>query len=108
MIPRPRDFTRGEFKYKSTPFGQPPTDADLVRTVRDGLPASAMPYWRDLLSEDEIRAVVEYVKRFSSAFGRAPVQSIVIPSRVPPDAVSVSRGQQLFQTMCASCHGGVG
>ncbi|PYM81561.1 MAG: cytochrome C, partial [Candidatus Rokuibacteriota bacterium] len=26
LIPRPRDFTRGLFKYKSTPADQPPTD----------------------------------------------------------------------------------
>ena len=44
MLPRPRDFTSGRFKYKSTAPGEPPTDDDLLRTVRDGLPASAMPY----------------------------------------------------------------
>ena len=45
MFPRPRDFTSGRFKYKSTAPGEPPTDDDLLRTVRDGLPASAMPYF---------------------------------------------------------------
>src|SRR4030095_5748605 len=62
MIPRPRDFTLGQFKYKSTPANQPPTDADLLRAVADGLPASAMPYWHDLLSESERREVVAQVK----------------------------------------------
>ena len=28
LIPRPRDFTLGLFKFKSTPHGQPPTDDD--------------------------------------------------------------------------------
>ena len=28
QIPRPRDFTQGQFKYQSTPVGQPPNDAD--------------------------------------------------------------------------------
>jgi len=46
MFPRPRDFSSGRFKYKSTAAGEPPTDEDLLRTVRDGLAASAMPYLR--------------------------------------------------------------
>src|ERR1700694_4808949 len=32
LIPRPRDFTLGLFKFKSTPHGQPPTDDDRERT----------------------------------------------------------------------------
>jgi cytochrome c oxidase cbb3-type subunit 2 len=27
MIPRPLDFTLGQFKHKSTPPGEPPSDA---------------------------------------------------------------------------------
>jgi hypothetical protein len=50
MFPRPRDFSSGKFKYKSTAAGEPPTDEDLLRTIRDGLPASAMPYFAGLLS----------------------------------------------------------
>ena len=49
QIPRPRDFTLGLYKYKSTPFGEPPTTEDLTDVVENGLQASAMPFWRDLL-----------------------------------------------------------
>jgi mono/diheme cytochrome c family protein len=72
LIPRPVDFLRGQFKYKSTPGDQPPTDADLVRVVSDGLQASAMPYFRDLLTPAEIRAVVAYVKGLSRVFAGPP------------------------------------
>ena len=68
MFPRPRDFSIGKFKYKSTAAGEPPTDEDLLRTIRDGLPASAMPYFAGLLSTEELNAVVEQVKSFSGAF----------------------------------------
>src|SRR5213593_528307 len=64
LIPRPRDFTLGQFKYKTTAAGQPASASDLIRTVRDGLHASAMPYFGDLLSETEIREVVGYVMSF--------------------------------------------
>jgi mono/diheme cytochrome c family protein len=105
LIPRPRDFTLGQFKYKSTAADQPPSDADLIRTVSGGLGASAMPYLRDVLSDAEIRQVVMYVKSFSTAFaGKAP-QALTVPPRVAATAESIARGQRLFQANCQSCHG---
>jgi len=105
MIPRPRDFTRGEFKYRSTGPNQLPTDHDLRRVVRDGLRASAMPYWRGVLSDDEIRAVVAYVKVFSPAFGRTQPLPMVVPPRVAPSPTSLARGRALYQQRCETCHG---
>lgn len=92
IFPRPRDFSKGVFKYKSTAAGEPPTDEDLFRTVRDGLPASAMPYFAGLLDEEELRAVVEQVKSFSTAFSR-PRQIIEILRRLqaPPKASRTAR-----------------
>jgi len=109
LIPRPRDFTRGLFKYKSTPPDQPPTDDDLARVVANGLQASAMPYFRDLLTADEIREVVGYIKTLSPAFAGAAPQPVRIPARVPADAVSLARGRALYADLgCDSCHGADG
>jgi mono/diheme cytochrome c family protein len=105
MFPRPRDFSLGRFKYKSTASGEPPTNEDLLRTVRDGLPASAMPYFAGLLSTEELSAVVEQVKSFSSAFSQ-PGRSIEIPAAIPSSPESVARGKALFAHQgCAACHG---
>jgi mono/diheme cytochrome c family protein len=105
MSPRPRDFSSGIFKYKSAPAGEPPTDADLLRTIRDGLPASAMPYFADLLSAEELAAVVQTLKSFSTAFSKAqnPIQ---IPAPLPSSPESLARGKALFVSQgCAGCHG---
>jgi mono/diheme cytochrome c family protein len=84
LIPRPRDFTKGLFKYKSTPADQPPTDDDLIRVVADGLQASAMPYFRDLLTADEIRDIVGYIKTLSPVFaGQAPRPLRATPGHHP-------------------------
>src|SRR5262245_37399006 len=45
LLPRPRDFTAGKFKIRSTASGQLPTDDDLVRVIRDGMPGTSMPAW---------------------------------------------------------------
>src|SRR3989442_4387487 len=109
LIPRPRDFTRGLFKYKSTPADQPPTDDDLVRVVADGLQASAMPYFRDLLNTDEIRGVVGYIKSLSPAFAGAAPRPVRIPPRVRADAGSLVRGRAVYADLgCDGCHGADG
>lgn len=106
LRPHPRDFTKGQFKYKSTPVGQPPTDEDLIRVVSEGLQASAMPYWRDLLTEQEIREVISYIKSMSPVFQKTTPRPLAIPPRVPADEASVGRGKALFAGRgCSVCHG---
>jgi mono/diheme cytochrome c family protein len=105
MFPRPRDFSSGIFKYKSTALGEPPTDEDLLRIVRDGLPASAMPYFAGLLSAEELAAVVQQVKSFSKVFSRRS-KPIAIPPAVSRSPESVARGKALFAAQgCDRCHG---
>jgi DMSO reductase family type II enzyme heme b subunit len=107
LDPRPRDFTRGKYKIRSTESGELPTDDDLLRIVIDGMPATGMPGWPGL-SDEEQRAVVAYIKAFSKQFGRAGVPPLEIDmgDRVPPSDDSVSRGREVFEMLeCAKCHG---
>ena len=66
LAPYPRDFRRGSFKFKSTPIGKKPTHADLVRTLENGLPGTAMPAFGTLkLSKEfaeDIDALAQYVR----------------------------------------------
>src|SRR5262245_22286607 len=61
LNPYPRDYRKGQFKFKSTPVGQKPTHADLKKIVFDGIPGTAMPSFK-LLPDLEVEALVEYVK----------------------------------------------
>ena len=65
LNPYPRDFRMGLFKFKSTPSTQPPTDADLTKTLKEGIPGTSMPSFKVLLADDEIEALVNYVKYLS-------------------------------------------
>src|SRR5438128_12586587 len=46
MLPRPRDFTGAVYQIRTTANGQLPTDADLMRSIDDGLFGTAMPGWK--------------------------------------------------------------
>lgn len=64
-LPRnPRDFREADFEYKSTPAGELPTDEDLVAVIREGRLDGGMPSFANL-SDDDISAVVQYIKTFS-------------------------------------------
>jgi mono/diheme cytochrome c family protein len=106
LIPRPRDFTLADFRYKSTVAGSLPADSDLIFTVSNGLSASAMPGFKDILSEAEIQAVVVRVKGFSGAVAGSAARDLAIPPRNPANAESLARGKGLYQSLgCAACHG---
>jgi mono/diheme cytochrome c family protein len=64
LNPYPRDYRKGQFKFKSTPVGQKPTHADLKKIVLDGVPGTAMPSFK-LLPDLEVEALIEYVKYLS-------------------------------------------
>jgi mono/diheme cytochrome c family protein len=61
LTPYPRDYRQGVFKFKSTERNSKPTTDDLKRILQEGIPGTAMPSFL-LLPNDEIEALVEYVK----------------------------------------------
>jgi len=108
---RPRDFTKGIFKFRSTPSGFLPTDDDLHRTIRNGLAGTAMPAFVNL-EERDVRAVIEYLKTLSRKW-RDPSQyspPLSFPAPPPwrqdPDQLGshAERGRILFNQTCALCH----
>ena len=105
--PRPRDFTRGKFKLRSTPSGQLPTDADLLRTIARGIPP-AMPSFRGLTAHERQLAMTT-VKRFYPGFATTTPTPIVVPPPPPFDPAGVTRGATLFrESGCPACHGDTG
>ncbi|HEX4413608.1 MAG TPA: cytochrome c [Lacipirellulaceae bacterium] len=64
LNPYPRDYRPGIFKFKSTYTSAEPTTADLMKTLHEGIPGTAMPSFA-LLPPDEVAALVEYVKYLS-------------------------------------------
>jgi mono/diheme cytochrome c family protein len=62
LVPYPRDYRQGIFKFKSTERAARPTNADLKRILVEGINDTAMPSFATLLAPDEMDAIIEYVK----------------------------------------------
>lgn len=107
LRPAPRDFTAGKYKIRSTPTGYVPTDEDLRRAIREGLPGTGMPAF-ETLTEGEIRDVVYYLKSLAPDFEdpQAYAEPIDIPEPPPFSEDSLEVGFQTYVEIgCARCHG---
>jgi mono/diheme cytochrome c family protein len=61
LLPRPRDFSLGFTKYKSTPGNTPPLREDLARVLNQGIGSTAMASFAHL-DEAERLDLVDYVQ----------------------------------------------
>lgn len=110
LNPRPRNFVLGNFKFSSTRAGQLPTDADLMRTIRNGLRGSSMPSF-NLLPDRTVEALVAYVKTFSTKWMQkqagVPIALLEDPySRSTDKSEAIARGEAVYHgySTCWTCH----
>ena len=103
---KPRDYRQGTFKWRSTPSGSLPTDADLERVLINGLYGTYMPSWNPLGHRQRVD-VIAYIKTFSPRFAtEKPQPPISIPTEPRYTAESVARGAAVYKKFnCAQCHG---
>lgn len=74
LVPKPRDYRNGIFKFTSTPYGMKPARADLVRTIRRGAKGTSMPSF-PWMSEEDLQDVIDYVILLSQ---RGEIESFVV------------------------------
>lgn len=113
MLPRPRDFRGAIYQIRTTASGELPTDADIMHAIDEGLPGTAMPGWKDRLSGGDRRALVAYLKTFSTFFQDTTIRPTPIDFSSAPggagseDALRV--GRQFYDSIgCRKCHGDQG
>ncbi|NOX60081.1 MAG: c-type cytochrome [Planctomycetes bacterium] len=131
MNPRPRDFTKGEFKLATTE-NLVPTEDDLVRTISRGMPGSAMPPW-DHLPLADLQSLAAYIQEIHTTGVKnrlagwvqegsmkaeempaivaeltQPGQPLVVPPEPAFDEIHWFRGRTLYLENCANCHGADG
>jgi len=110
LRPKPRDFTAGKFKIRTTPNGALPTHQDLLNIIRRGMPYTTMPAWPSL-SDSQVSDLAYFITTFSSNFSspeNAP-KPIALPSAPKATNESVELGKKLYvETGCIKCHGALG
>ncbi len=109
LSPRPRDFTKGIYEFRSTPSGALPTDEDLWKVVSQGIHGTAMVPWITF-SDDDRWSLVAYIESFSPRFARAArPPSINVPTPPVETPQIVAQGQKVFSDAgCIECHGAKG
>lgn len=109
LYPKPRDFTRGLFKIRTTPSGSLPTDQDLFDTLARGMPGSAMPSFSELPAQERW-ALVSYVKTLVEVYQyRKPEPPVRVGQPAAKTAAALALGQEMYRKMeCFICHGETG
>ncbi len=108
LIPPPRDFSLGMYKYRSSaPKADLVRDEDLFKIITKGMPGTGMPAWEDVIKEQDRWDLVAYIKSLTDLFGKAanPPQ-IDVSKKIKSSADSIEKGKKAFQTAkCFECHG---
>lgn len=109
LVPRPRDFTKGVYEFRSTPTGTLPTDDDIWKVISDGLHGTAMVPWITF-SEHDRWALVAYVESFSPRFAHEARSAAINVTTPPAESPQLMvQGQKLFGAAgCVECHGAKG
>ena len=109
LDPKPRDFTQGIYKWRSTESGSLPLDGDIFRTISRGVPGTGMVAWGELLSTSDRWDLVEYLRTLTDRFEEEGVEEdeiIAVPEPVLATAETVARGKEVYTaSKCWECHG---
>src|SRR3954469_13655361 len=110
LRPRPRNFTTGKFKIRTTPNGALPTHQDLVNVIRRGMPYTSMPAWTNF-TDQEVSDLAHFITTFSPEFSKAEnaPKPIALPSAPRSTKESIEQGKKLYEENgCVRCHGTFG
>ncbi|MFH1268538.1 MAG: c-type cytochrome [Planctomycetota bacterium] len=105
MDPKPKNFQKKGFvaAYASR----------FAERILSGVPGTAMPPWKEILSREEAEALVELIQRDFAKLGEG-AQYVRESKPAPPPAAEPEvfeaylRGREIFLVYCAGCHGRLG
>ncbi len=111
---KPRDFTEGVYKFRSTISGEFPLVEDIERVVREGVPGTTMPAWGQFLNTQQVSDVSSYLIALSDDFleakrsGYQP-ETISIPEPPAEFMQLADHGKMVYnEAQCYRCHGASG
>ena len=79
----------------------------FLKSIHEGVPGTSMPDWSKTLTDEQIKAVFDYVW---ATYVREPhrqlkPRKIAEQNPVPSSPESIKRGEATFMQRCTGCHG---
>lgn len=105
LFPKPRDFRTALYEIRSTSSDSPPSDTDILRTIKKGLPGTSMISWGGVLDDNQLSQLLPILKGFSKQFGDKPVTPIQISHKISNTSLAIANGQKIYAQYCFQCHG---
>ncbi len=97
--PAPRDLTKAAFMTSK------PEDRFLA-SLKNGVAGTSMPPWERVLTDDQRKAVLDFVfANFVKEPRRVQTHNLPDSDPIPYSAESVAHGEQIFLARCTGCHG---
>lgn len=81
------------------------TDADITRTIEQGVPGTLMASWSRALAPQEITNVVTLIRRWEDIDNAGIEMPVVEVPAIDMSPEAVAQGQWLYSLMCSQCHG---
>jgi len=100
LDPAPRDLTKIGF-MNSKPAER------LTGSIRNGVAGTSMPSWKNVLTDDQISGVFDYINSTFVKEPRRAIRTRKVPDTNPvaSSAQSIASGESIFMQRCTGCHG---
>lgn len=111
LIPPPRNFKLGIYKFGRVIAGDLPHDSDMVHIIQNGLGGSAMFPWD--ISDDQALAVWHYIKTFSAETWEGKdkelgesIEASNDPFGLARKSYAIQKGKEVYHgvAQCQTCH----
>jgi DMSO reductase family type II enzyme heme b subunit len=109
LLPAPTDLAHGPYRFRSTPFGAPPIENDIMISTATGLSHTAMGAFKSL-GGNILEDLKEYEKVLAAAyFANVPEPIPMSPLPTRPVSELVTKGREVYaKAGCGDCHGAAG
>lgn len=81
------------------------TDADLTRTIEQGVPTTLMASWDAALTDEDVADLVSLIRRWEEIESAGIEMPTITAPTIDMSAEAIAEGQWLFGLLCAQCHG---
>ncbi len=81
------------------------SDADLARTITEGVPGTLMSSWSSALDSTQQSAVVSLISRWGELNAAGVSLPVIEAAPLDMSPQAVASGQRLFDLLCTQCHG---